>query len=155
MPAVVEFRDVRPGDAQLLVAGMREADRLECWAAGVDDPLVAVEQSIAASTRCWTIEVNGRLVSIFGVAPCGTVLSPAGAPWLLGTDEVLRHKRALIRRVPSYIRQMLGLYPLLTNAVHARNHASVRWLRRLGFTLRDPVAVPPHGELFHPFEMRG
>jgi hypothetical protein len=42
----------------------------------------------------------------------------------------------------------------LVNFVHAENTTSVRWLRRLGFTVHEAQAFGALGEPFHPFEMR-
>lgn len=155
MPAAVDIRPVRPGDAQALVAAMRPQDVAECRASGHDDILSAVELSIAHSAQCWSAEADGVLLCIFGVAPVGTVLAPRGAPWLLGTDAMQRRRRALVALTRPYIVHMLALYPHLANFVHARNTLAVRWLQRIGFTLHAAIALPGTGEPFHPFEMKG
>jgi hypothetical protein len=49
---------------------------------------------------------------------------------------------------------MLKAFPHLVNFVHAKNTTSVRWLRRLGFTLHEAVPYGALGEPFHPFELR-
>lgn len=81
------------------------------------------------------------------------MLDPRGLPWLLGTDAVPANRRALVRLTGPYIRRMLGLFPHLVNAVHARNTHAVRWLKRAGFTMHPAVEVAG-GEMFHPFEMK-
>lgn len=152
--SVVEFGPVMPGDVEELAAGIRDQDRAECEAVGHTDMQHVIQNSVDVSSQAWTVRVDGGLAAIFGVAPIGTMLAPMGAPWLLGTELVPKHARILSRRVPEYISKMLEAYPHLMNQVHAKNTVSIRWLRRLGFVLRPPHQVPPHGELFHLFEMK-
>jgi len=82
------------------------------------------------------------------------MLTGLGSPWMLGTPELDRHSRVLVRRTPEYIGRMLNAFPHLVNFVHAKNTTSVRWLRRLGFTLHDARPYGALGEPFHFFEMR-
>ncbi|MBT9467217.1 MAG: hypothetical protein IV113_24630 [Hydrogenophaga sp.] len=100
-----------------------------------------------------TILVNGEVAAIFGLVPL-SMTAGTGAPWLLGTDLVTEHRRALMREVPPYIAAMLRAYPHLKNLVHADNDFAVRWLRRAGFLLHDPKPHPVTGAPFHLFEMR-
>lgn len=149
----VEFRGVAEGDVDDLVARMRSQDVAEVLAAGMQ-PRVALKQSIAASTWCRTVLVAGKLVAVVGLAPHGTVLDPRAAPWLLGTDDVPRHARILVRQARPYIRAMLGMYPHLVNVVHAENTHALRFLRGMGFTVHETPVQLPTGAVFHVFEMR-
>ena len=145
----VETRPPTVGDISALVAGMRQQDVDEVRAAGFA-PDEAVCCSIADSDWSLTALVDGQVACIFGVAP-----HPAGGvPWMLGTDLVPRHRRALARLAPAYIHLMLQDYPLLLNRVHAKNQAAVAWLQRLGFILHPAQPHGPQGEPFHTFEMR-
>ena len=132
---------------------MRAADIAEVRAGG-HEPAEALRHSVARSAMCWTATVDGVPAAIFGVAPLGSVLDPRGAPWLLGTDDVPRSRRALAALTPRYIREMLGMFPHLLNLVHAPNTAAVGWLRHVGFTLGQTIAHPATGEPFILFEMR-
>lgn len=149
----VEIRPVAPGDADHVAAHMRAADVAEVRAAG-HDPATAVRESIARSAMAWTAVVRDQPAAIFGVAPLGTVLDPRGAPWLLGTDDVPRSRRALAALTPRYIHEMLGAFPHLINLVHARNTVAVGWLLHVGFRLGTTVEHPATGEPFTVFEMR-
>lgn len=144
----------QPGDAQELVANLRDQDMAECHAAGVTDIVGAVEDGIRRSSLVWTARVDGQIACIFGVAPLGTILDPRGVAWLLGTPVVKRSARILVREAPRYISQMLEAFPYLMNQVHAKNTVATSWLRKMGFVLQPPHPVPPHGELFHLFEMK-
>jgi hypothetical protein len=140
-------------DGALLTEHMREADRAELHAVGHDDLGLVVERSIANSIMCWSAFADGKLGCIIGVSPLSMV-SGIGSPWMLGTPVLDAHSRILVRKTPEYIARMLNAFPHLMNFVHAKNITSVRWLRRVGFTLRDAVPYGPLGEPFHLFEMK-
>jgi hypothetical protein len=153
MPQVT-FTQPTPKDVDELVANMRRQDVDECYAAGHTDLHAVVRDGIRRSVRCWTCRTDGHVAAIFGVAPFGGLIGATGVPWLLGTPEVPRHRRTLARVAKPYIAQMLELYPRLLNAVHAKNTVAVHWLRRTGFKLQPAAPCPPHGELFHVFELK-
>lgn len=151
--ADVLIRPTEPGDAERLYANLRAADRAECEAYGERDLEAVLRSSVERSVLCWTGIVNGELAAILGVTPL-SILSGIGSPWMLGTEVLDRHSRILIRHTPQYIARMLEAFPHLVNFVHTKNTTSVRWLRRLGFVLHDPVPYGARGELFHFFEMK-
>ena len=146
---------VQPTVAQIdeLAANLRAADRWELMASGHSDHRRAIADSLAVSTHMATILIEGRVAAILGLAPLSLV-SGTAAPWLLGTDLVTQHRRALMRIAPSYIRAMLRAYPHLLNLVHAENEFAVRWLRRAGFTFHSVQPHPVTGAPFHRFEMK-
>lgn len=146
------IRPTQSGDAEELIANLRPSDLVECRAYGRDIG-DGIRSSVARSMLCWSAFADGELGCIIGVAPI-SVMSGIGSPWMLGTPVLDQHSRVLVRRTPEYIAKMLNAFPHLVNFVHAENHTSVRWLRRLGFTLHEAVPYGAQGELFHPFEMR-
>lgn len=151
--ADVLIRPTQSGDAAALAANLRPADLAECLAYGRGDVSAGIESSVARSPLCWTAFIDGELAAILG---CGLVsmMGGVGSPWMLGTPVLDKHARVLVRATPEYIAKMLNAFPHLVNFVHTENKTSMRWLRRLGFTLRDAVPYGAKGELFHPFEMR-
>lgn len=151
--ADVLIRPTQPGDAAELAANLRPSDLAECRAYGRPDIAAGIISSANRSMLCWTGLVDGELAAIIGVAPI-SVMSGIGSPWMLGTPVLDRHSRVLVRRTPEYIAKMLNAFPHLVNFVHAKNTTSVRWLRRLGFTLHAAQPYGALGEPFHPFEMR-
>lgn len=151
--AEVLIRPTEPGDAAHLFARLRPADVAECEAYGHADLAAALEANVRRSILCWSGFVDGELAAILGVVPVN-VLAGIGSPWMLGTPVLDRHSRVLIRRTPEYIARMLLAFPRLVNFVHARNTTSVRWLKRLGFTLHEAVPYGPLSKPFHPFELR-
>lgn len=152
--SAVEAVAPTPEHLDFLAAHLRAQDRAELHAAGWgDDCRRALECSVAKSRWTLVALVDGVPAAIFGCAEHGALLAPSGVPWMLGTDAVARHGRVLQREARRYIAAMLQEYPRLFNAVHAENTVSIRWLRRLGFVLHPAVPAPPHGALFHVFEM--
>lgn len=133
---------------------MRPQDMAECLASGHADLQSVLTQSVASSTWSVAVDVDGELACIFGVAPIGSLLDSRGAPWLLGTHLVPKHRRVLARLAPRYISTMLQTHPHLLNFVHARNTVAVGWLRHMGFTLGEQQPHPVTGEPFYLFEMR-
>jgi hypothetical protein len=76
-------------------------------------------------------------------------LSGVGVPWLLSTEQALKHKRQFLELSPPVIEEMMSMCSRLVNYVHVDNKLSIRWLKWLGFTVEDPKP----GELFHRFTM--
>lgn len=151
--ADVLIRDTALQDVVHLAHNLRPSDLREAQAYGHPDLVVALSSSAARSVLCWSAFVDGELACVIGVAPI-SMLNGQGSPWMMGTPVLDRHHRILVRRTPEYITRMLTAFPHLMNFVHAENTTSVRWLRRLGFTLHDPVPYGAQGELFHPFELK-
>lgn len=149
----VLIRPTQPGDAAALAANLRPSDLAECQAYGRGDIASGVISSANRSMLCWTAFIDGELAAILGCAPI-SVVSGIGSPWMLGTPVLDRHSRVLVRETPEYIGKMLNAFPHLVNFVHAKNTTSMRWLRRLGFTLHAAQPYGALGEPFHPFEMR-
>lgn len=148
------MRAVTDGDILELAAGMRRADRQEIMASSGPDILATVRRAVASSTACWSVYVGDVFVMIGGVAPL-SLLGSVGSPWMLGTEALEKVPGALTRVGIQYLQIVLGLYPELVNYVDARNIKSIRWLRRLGFTIADqPIPYGLQRLPFYRFEMR-
>jgi hypothetical protein len=145
---MIEYREARLADAVDIAGRLRRADAVEIQFATGLPARSAVYQSFAASRRVWVATVNGRPECIFGIAEVNPVV---GCPWMVGTDEVLRHQRELLRAGRSIVEDMNAAYPLLENFVHADNTPSIRWLGRLGFRFKEPIPFGPQKQPFIPF----
>lgn len=152
--ADVLVRAPRRADIAELVATLRPLDRQELEASHGGDLHDAVRHALAVSPHRWAMEVDGALALLGGVAPVSLV-GGIGSPWLLGTTVLDRRGGVLTRVCLGYRDLALGLYPALVNYVDARNTTSIRWLKRLGFSVADqPVPYGPRGTLFYRFELR-
>ena len=112
-------------------------------AAGFDDLRRIVVDSVLVSRWSVAMRIDGVLACIIGLAVTGTVLTPVGIPWMLGTPLVPRHGRTLTRLAQRYIPRMLATTPHLMNTVHARNTVAVRWLSATGSSCARRIA-PVH-----------
>lgn len=149
----IVVRPTQSGDAEELGQRMRKADLDEIAAMGIADPVEALTLSDSLSTHSWTTTVDGEVAVMMGVTPVNMVTG-VGCPWLLGSDYITKYAGAFMKRSLIYIPIMLEAYPHLFNYVDARNRNAVRWLKRAGFTLHEPVPHGPYSMSFHPFEMR-
>lgn len=138
--------------AASLASRMRRADAEEVWASGRLRPEDALRVSLALSLKAWTGVVDGVPMCMFGAAPL-SLMSGYGAPWLLGAEGLEQHTVAFLRRNRAYVADMKALFPRLENWVDARNAASIRWLRWLGFTIHPAAPWGTHGLPFHRFTM--
>ncbi|WP_375199065.1 hypothetical protein [Cupriavidus metallidurans] len=154
--AQIDVRWPTSADGRYLIDHLREADRLELKASiGDVCPYTAMDVVLARCSHAWAVFADGRLLMIGGLVPVGTLLTTDEAePWMLGTTDLERLPGALTRVALRYLAVMKGHYRRLANHVDARNVNSIRWLKRLGFTVH-PETVPfgPYGMPFHPFEM--
>lgn len=112
---------------------MRDADRIECAALG-NSPKQALRAGLASSSPAWTALVDGRAEAMFGLVVT-SALGGEGQPWMLGSDAIYAHPRAMLRRGPHFLATMFDATPRLSNLVAADNARAIRLLRRWGFTL--------------------
>lgn len=139
------FRKPQPGDALAIYENMRDMDALECRAHG-HHPLDALRAGLRGSVEPLVVEGPHGPLCAFGIIP-QSILDGLARPWLLGTHDVPRYARALLGLPKPYVAAWLAEWPKLENWVHRDNHASIAWLRYLGFDIHDE-AVDIGG---HPF----
>ena len=132
---------------------MRFEDVEELRVSSGETPLRALMNSFDVSDQTITgLTPSGEAVGIFGIGPICRVTGK-GAPWMLGTDKLLKYRRELLLDPPAALEGMLDLYPRLENYIHVKNKKSVRWLKRLGFKMDKPITLPTSGEDFMRFYM--
>lgn len=147
---MIEFVPASPAHVGTIAARMRPIDRLECEIMG-HTPKQALRLGLRNSTVCYTAKVDGRPEAMFGVAAT-SVVSGEGSPWLLLTEAGGRQAKALLRAGRSYSDLLQCVFPVLSNYVHADNHAAIRWLQRLGYGI-GPV-ISRNGHPMRVFERR-
>jgi len=151
--SAVEFRELHPGDLEHLAANLRAQDTAELEAAGRGDALEVLRECVAQSDYVRVATADGEPGCVFGARCTGTWLTPSAIVWMLGTDLVRVHQRALASKAPRYIQAMRQKFGRLYNCVHADNTLAIGWLKRSGFALSPATPHPRTGELFHYFEM--
>lgn len=145
---MIEYREAKLADVVSVVERLRAEDRFEVEASSGKDARTAVLLSLEHSKRTTVATVNGRPECIFGL---GELTHKIGVPWMLGTDEVPRHARALLIDAKRTVAKMHEAYPYLTNFVHAENTHSILWLKRLGFEFLPAAPHGAHQQLFLQF----
>lgn len=130
---------------------MRQADRDEVIAATGRDVLPVLFSSYRKSTICMVALIDGKPEVIFGAGDL-SILTGLGAPWLLGSDAIERHRVEFLRQSVHWRDQLLRRYSMLRNIVDCRNRVAIRWLRWLGFEFSEPF--DHRGYRFMMFEMR-
>ena len=99
-------------------------------------PNPALREGLVASSLCLTALLNGRPEAMFGLV-VRSALAGEGTPWLLGTEAIYDHPRAMLRWGPGFVAAMLDSTPALSNLVAVDNVRALRFLRWLGFTIRE------------------
>lgn len=131
---------------------VRQADIEEFLAINGSTPEQVLLTGLKISTFACAGLIDGRVVTIFGVAP-GSMIGGTGTPWLVGTDDLERYQRTFLRRCRNVVNAMLSVYPYLENYVDERNHVAKAWLHWLGFRLEDAAPFGIEGLNFHRFHL--
>jgi hypothetical protein len=135
MPArrqILACKVARRDDIAALAPRPREQNKAELLAATGRDALTALTARFANSKRCWTMLHRGKIIAMFGVSHVRNQRS-YGRIWMLGSDDLFRQGRVLLRDGPIWLREMMHGHTVLCNFIDARNESYVRWLKRLGF----------------------
>lgn len=128
---------------------IREADKNEVFAASSLDVEKALTQSIDVNGYHYSGFVDGKLICIFGIARIENI----GVPYLLGTDEIEKHKRIVAVYSKGFIDKYKREFDYMVNFVDARNELAIKWLKWLGFTIHEAQSFGYLGLPFHKFDM--
>ena len=129
---------------------VRQADQDEVMAAcgmtGEDALILAVAHAKRADA--WF--KGDTLIAISGIS--GTLIDQSvGVIWMLGSDELDRFPKVLMKGQRQYVRDLLKGHDMLLNFVDNRNIKAQKWLRWLGFHIGEPRPFGAAGLLFRPF----
>lgn len=130
---MIDIVPASPAHVGTIATRMRDIDRLECAIFG-RTPKQALRLSVMSAVCAWTVKIDGRAEAIFGAGAVSSI-EGIGSPWLLMTDDAVRHARALVMLGRRYSDVMQRHFPRLENRVHADNEIAIRWLSRLGYTI--------------------
>lgn len=137
---------------QHIADNMRAEDAAEVWASHRHTPMQALSAGMKLSDYTVVVCVDDVPCAILGLV-IHDILTGSGVPWLLSTEDALKHKREFLKQSPPVIQEMLSICPRLFNHVHIENRISIRWLKWLGFTIDAPQPSGFDGELFHRFHL--
>ena len=132
-----------------LAEHIRLADKAEVEALGL-----TVDRAIEHGVRrhAYTFLADDKVVCIGGL-DLSSFFSKRAFPWMLSSELLVEHSFYFAKYSQKLIRHWMEHYDKLSNVVDARYITSVRWLEWCGFTIYPAEPIPPHGALFHYFEM--
>lgn len=134
----LSVRPARLGDASSLAPRLRASDIQEILAAGSPGPEASLRQGVELSTVSFAVvDEDDHPQLLMGVVPTGDPM--AGYVWMLSADILTTHQITLMKWTPAWLDVMHRHFPVLTNAVDARNLVHIRWLKRMGFTFLETV----------------
>ena len=151
----VSYRKAEKADAAILSMKLREADYSELQAVhGIDVNVKQVlENAIEVSKEAVSgVDESGSVVLMFGVSVFNEEKN-IGCPWLLGSHDTPRYARQLVSDGKMFTKDWRGQFTGLLNFVDCRNETSIRWLKRIGFYIHEPIQMGVMGNMFHPFSM--
>lgn len=150
---MIDYRPATSEDICHVAEHMRAVDIEELKALHGQDPLTALEQSVALTERPYAaVNGDGVAIAILGIG--GDPITGHGMPWLLGTEEVARHPREMVRSARRMVKHGLQSdYRAYSGVVHVENTPSVRYLTALGFKMSEPFKVPMTGAMAMTFTM--
>ena len=151
------YRPATMDDIIYVAENMRDEDVQECAACG-RAPLDALSQSYTVSSACYTlVSPDNNPSAILGVAS-GILSESFGAVWMLGTDDIRKHKFHFIKHCKQGLDALFDASgkEALYNYTYADNALHHQWLRWLGFVFLRRVELPPYGHSFYEFvRLRG
>lgn len=138
------------GHAHLLAPRIRCADLEEIAASHGVAPLLGLLDAVRASSYCRAAMLGEEVVALFGIVqrPEGAGEHIPASVWMIASDLAERHPGKFWRACKAELPRMLEHASPLMNHIDARNHRSLRWAWRLGFTLlqNEPVFHGERGE---------
>lgn len=137
-------------DVYALAASLRDGDRAEVEALGFD-PREAIRRSYRHAILRKTYLVDNEIAAMSGL--CGAMLSDIGEPYLMTTAHAEKMPVSFVRHARAAVAEMLGQRHRLEGHVAASYHKACRLLELLGFELREPLPLGPHGALFRRYSI--
>ena len=136
-----------------LAKNMREADKREAWAIAHLSPEEATLCVVQESCNAQAGLANGEVVCLFGIEQ-DPENENIGVPWLLTSHSIEKYAWEFLHRSISWMKEAKQRYSILRNRVDTRNKVSIRWLRWLGFDIKDTKPFGVDRMPFHIFEMK-
>jgi hypothetical protein len=125
-------------------------DRIEALAMG-RTPKDALRIGLRCSLSAFTAVDGVKPIAMLGVVPVG-LLGGRGTVWMLGTDDLFRRGRDMLRLAPPVLAEWLETFSLLENVIAVENVKAIRVLKTWGFDVGGPEQVH-RGVRFVPFRM--
>lgn len=139
---MIEIVPSKPTHIGPLSHRLRDIDVLECGIVG-HTPKQALRRGFLFG-ECYTVIIDGKVMGMLGVGATSMV-SREATVWGLFAKGVEKHPRGFLVLGREVVRDFAARYGTLSNSVHASNVLAIRWLKKIGFEVKD--AYPAHGHL--------
>lgn len=131
-------------DALSLAPRLRPVDALEVsLLVGQENIGEALLDSVETSSEAYAAEEDGLCIALGGLSKWPEGDTTVGAPWLLGSIEVLKYPRKLVSVGREYVARWSSQCDVLMNYAYGENHVHLRWLEAIGFALMEAVPFGP------------
>ena len=145
-------RPLEDSDVKSIVPNLRDSDVLEL--AAVMGPgkstEQAVQESVDKSKETYSLILEGKVISVWGVADSEFV-DNYGIPWLVATSDIEGLYVKIIRFSRDWVSHLSRDYEALYNFVHAPHWQSQKWLQMCGFNIVTSHKYGFIGEDFYLF----
>jgi hypothetical protein len=124
---LITVRKATPNDCKILAPILREPDKAEASAYGFS-VLDALITSLSLSEEAYVGEAEGQPFCLFGV-------SAEGGLWMVGTEDIRRHRVHFLRHSKEWLKRLATEHPVLWNWIDSRNTLHLKYLSWLGCKL--------------------
>lgn len=146
-PQIVLRRATR-ADVARMSRLARPATPHQAIAAGLN-PKQLLWKSFHSSIEAWAMDIDGEFAAVGGLGGC--FLSEVGEPWLYTTPAIEKYPYLALRVARAMIDTMAEITPRLEGFIFADYPQGIRFLRALGFSFGETVAMGPRGAPFIKF----
>lgn len=134
---MIRFAPATEQDCRYLAPLLRRLDVEELRLTGEPDPARALRNALALSDgRALTAFEDFLPIAMFGITP--NYMLGEAIPWMLGTDDVPKHSRELVKWARPVCQKWLEEFPILLNEVWVGNIPAVQFLKHIGFAFAEP-----------------
>jgi hypothetical protein len=141
-----------PADVEFIINNIRDEDAAEVAAFDGDSVRDILEMTPDLEKNAWVWERGGQVHAIFGVNPVKEH-DGVGVIWMLATKSFDDHFMAFAAACKVVVDVMIEGYKYTYNYVSVENKKSIKWLKWLGFDVRNSEPIGINGAQFHRFEM--
>lgn len=143
----MELRPLTEDAIDYVLENLSKADRVELEALGMSEPRAVFVAAAQGAPVSGAIYSNGKPIAIYGANPHHDD-PKTGIAWMVTTEEFGRSGAAGAVTTRRILTQMQAKFARLTNCVHAEHRRAIRWLKWLGFTVKQDAPIGPDGAFY-------
>ena len=133
---MITYRQASIEDVHDLTPRLRASDKEECLHyAGPHYESSLVESVVACGDRAEAaLDPDGKVIAILG---CSSEHKYPfiGVPFMVGSDDIEKYPKHALTDARARTKVWAEEFPLLLNMVYAENTQTIKWLKRVGYTI--------------------